>query len=163
AGLAAATRYPAGLVLIVPCGLILFQASAAKETWRQRLGKSFVYLLSGPLWLLAAGFVLALFVGEPMLFFDFRSVVNAIVFEASYYAPRGALDPFDLAPIWNYISVLIPYATYPVLWLLIYVSTLYVILRPSLWPTVVPLFFFAALYTYSMAKAYIDVFARVVM
>jgi len=163
AGLAAATRYPAALVLTVPCGLILFQASAAKETWRQRFGKSFVYLLSGPLWLLTAGFVVGLFVGAPMLFFDFRSVVNAILFEASYYAPRGARNPFELAPIWKYISALIPYATYPVLWLLIYVSTFYVISRRSLWPTVVPLCVFAMLYTYSMAKGYLDAFARLTM
>ena len=77
--------------------------------------------------------------------------------------PAGARNPFDLAPIWKYISVLIPYATYPVLWLLIYFSTLYVILRPSLWPTVVPLCVFAVLYTYSMAKGYLGVFARLTM
>lgn len=163
AGLAAATRYPAGFVLSVPCALVLFQGDATKGPWRQRFGKSFVYLLSGPLWLLGSGFVLGLFSGEPMLFLDFHSVVAAILFEASHYAPPGARNPFDLTPIWKYISVLIPYATYPVLWLLIYVSTIYVILRRSLWPTVVPLCVFAMLYTYSMAKGYLDAFARLTM
>jgi len=163
AGLAAATRYPAGFVLSVPCALILFQRQATKEPWRQRFGTSFVYLLSGPLWLLASGFVLGFFVGEPMLFLDFRSVVDAILFEASHYAPPGARKPFDLTPIWKYIFLLIPYATYPVLWLLIYVSTIYVILRPSLWSTVIPLWVFAMLYTYSMAKGYVDHFARLTM
>ena len=38
----------------------------ANGSWRQRFAKSVVYLLSGPLWLLAAGFILGLFVGEPM-------------------------------------------------------------------------------------------------
>jgi hypothetical protein len=98
-----------------------------------------------------------------MLFLDFRSVVNAILFEASQYSPPGARNPFDLAPIWKYIFVLIPYATYPVLWLLIYVSTIYVILRLSLWSTVIPLGVFATLYTYSMAKGYVDHFARLTM
>jgi hypothetical protein len=98
-----------------------------------------------------------------MLFFDFRRVVDAISFEASNYAPAGGRNPFDLAPVWRYFSVLIPYATYPLLWLLIYLSTLYVILRPVLWPIVIPLCLFAALYTYSMAKGYIDLFARLVM
>ncbi len=163
AGLAAATRYPAGLVLSIPCALVLFQGQATKEPWRQRFGKSFVYLLSGPLWLLVSGFVLGLFVGEPMLFLDFRKVVDAILYEASYYAPPGARNPFDLTPIWKYISVLIPHATYPVLWLVIYLSTIYVISRRSLWPIVVPLCLFVALYTYSMAKGYMNAFARLAM
>jgi 4-amino-4-deoxy-L-arabinose transferase-like glycosyltransferase len=60
AGLAAATRYPASLVLSVPCALVLFQGHPTKGPWRQHLGKAFVYLLSGPLWLLTSGFVLGL-------------------------------------------------------------------------------------------------------
>jgi len=58
---------------------------------------------------------------------------------------------------------LIPYATYPVLWLPIYLSTLYVLSRRSLWPTVIPLCFFAALYIYPMAKGYLINSARQVM
>ena len=37
------SRYPAGLVLSIPCALVLFQGQATKEPWRQRFGKSFVY------------------------------------------------------------------------------------------------------------------------
>jgi hypothetical protein len=122
-----------------------------------------VYLVFGPIWLLVGGFVFGLFVGEPMLFLDFKSVAQAISLEASHYAPAGAGNPFDLTPIWNYISVLIPHATSPFLWLLIYASTIYVILRPPLWPIVVPLCGFAILYTYSMAKGYLDQFARLTM
>jgi hypothetical protein len=69
----------------------------------------------------------------------------------------------DLGPIWQYVFVLIPYATYPILWLPIYLSTVYVILRRSLWPTVGPLCLFAALYSYPMAKGYPLAFARQVM
>jgi hypothetical protein len=163
AGLAAATRYPAGLVIIVPCALVLFERQTTKENWRERFGNSISYLLSGPLWFLGSGFVLGLFAGEPMLIFDSRAVVHAILSEASTYAPVGRRNPFDLTPIWKYISVLIPYGTYPALWLLIYVSAVYVILRPSLWPAVVPLCGFAILYTYSMAKGYLDAFARLTM
>jgi hypothetical protein len=162
AGLAAATRYPACLILTVPCLLMLFR-SATSGPWHERVRKSFVCLLSGPLWLLGMGFVFGLFIGEPMLFFDSKNLVREILFEMSHYAPAGARNPFDLAPVWRYLSVLIPYATYPLLWLLLYVSTLYVIFRPFLWPTVVPLLLFAACYTYGMAKGYIDVFARLVM
>jgi hypothetical protein len=122
--------------------------------------------LSGPAWLLAGGFVLGLFVGWPMLFLDFRSVVHEISFAMSFYgqfASTAAQNPFDLRPVWKYFSVLIPYATYPVLWLPIYLSTLYVLSRRSLWPTVFPLCFFAALYTYPMAKGYLINIARQVM
>src|SRR5262245_8917345 len=192
AGLAAATRYPAGLILSVPCLFLLFEALASREPWRERFGKSQkkggirhlfrlgvkfftrhpslgladtcqVYLVFGPIWLLVGGFVFGLFVGEPMLFLDFKSVAQAISLEASYYAPAGAANPFDLTPIWKYISVLIPYATYPFLWILIYVSAFYVICRRSLWPTVVPLWLFVMLYTYAMTKGYLDAFARLTM
>jgi hypothetical protein len=163
AGLAATTRYSTAIVLSIPCLFILFQNYGNREPWLQRFGKSTAYLLTGPLWLLAGGFVLGVFAGEPMLIFDFKRVVEAVSFEMSHYAPPGARNPFDLAPIWRYLSVLIPHATYPLLWVLIYLSTLYVILRPSFWPIVVPLCLFAALYTYSMAKNYMDLFARLVM
>jgi len=163
AGLAAATRYPAGIVLCIPVFFVLFEDHGNHEPWRHRFRRSRAYLLSGPLWLLAGGFAIGVFAGEPMLFFDFQSVVNAISFEISQYVPAEARNLLDLAPIWRYFSVLIPYATYPILWLVIYLSTLYVILRRSFWPTVVPLGLFAALYTYSMAKGYSGVFARQVM
>ena len=163
AGLATATRYPAGAVIGIPCALVLFQRHASNEPWRHRFGTSLMYLLSGPLWLLSAGFVFGLFVGEPMLFLNFRSVVHEISFEMSHYAPAGARNPFDLKPLWRYTSILIPYATYPLLWLLIYISTVYVILRRCLWPTVVPLCLFAALYTYAMAKGYLAAYARLTM
>jgi len=192
AGLAAATRYPAGLVLIVPCLFLLFEALANREPWRERFGNSQqkggirhlfrlgvkffnrhpslgladtcqVYLVFGPIWLLVGGFVFGLFVGEPMLFLDFKSVAQAISLEASHYAPAGAANPFDLTPTGKYISVLIPYATYPFLWILIYVSAFYVICRRSLWPTIVPLCLFALLYTYAMAKGYLDSYARLTM
>jgi len=163
AGLAAATRYSAAVVVSVPCLFVLFQRLAGPDPWLRGVAKSTIYLLSGPLWLLVGGFVLGLFLGEPMLLLDFKNVGHGILFEVSHYAPAGRRNPFDLAPVWRYLSVLIPYATYPLLWLLLYVSSLYVIFRRSLWPIVVPLSLFAACYTYVMAKGYIDVFARLVM
>ena len=163
AGLAAATRYSTAVILSVPCLFLLFQGLAGPEPWRERFGKSVVYLVSGPIWLLVGGFGLGLFVGEPMLLLDFRSVLQAILFEVSHYAPTGPRNPLDLTPIWTYFSVLIPYATYPVLWVVIYLSTVYVILRRSLWPIAVPLCLFVALYTYLMAKGYMSGFARLAM
>ncbi len=165
AGLAATTRYPVGVVLSIPCLLLLFQNDPTNAPWSRRLGKVVGDLLSGPLWLLLAGFVAGLFLGEPMLFLDFRRVVHEVSFQMSHYgnAPPGARNPFDLAPVWGYFSVLIPYATYPFLWLLLYFSTLYVILRRSFRHIAIPLCLFVVLYSYPMAKSYNFLFARQVM
>ena len=163
AGLAAVTRYSTAVVLSIPCLFVLLEGGANHESWHRRLGRAAGYLLSGPLWLLLGGFALGVFAGEPMLLFDFRSVVDSVSFQIAHYAPAGAHNPFDLAPVWRYLSVLILYATYPFLWLVIYLATLYVILRRTLWPVVIPLCLFAALYLYSMAKGYTDMFARLAM
>jgi hypothetical protein len=163
AGLAAATRYPAGVILAIPCLFILFQSHVDNQLLGRRPGKSATYLLLGPFWLIGGGFLLGLFIGHPMLFLDFPNVVHTISFQISSYMSRGAGNPFDLEPIWKYVSVLIPYAAYPMLWAMIYASTLYVVLRRSLWPIVIPLILFAALYAVPMAKGYGVVFDREVM
>ncbi len=163
AGLGAATRYPMGIIVTIPCLFVLFEAHPGYETWYRRFQKNTLYLLSGPLWLLTGGFLLGLFVGEPMLFLDFHTVVHSILYDNLPYVPAGAGKLFDLKPIWKYFSVLIPYATYPILWLVIYLAALYVVVRRSLSHIVLPLCLFAALYTYPMAKGYIVVFARQVM
>jgi len=163
AGLGAATRYPMGIIVTIPCLFVLFEAHPGYETWYRRFQKNTLYLLSGPLWLLTGGFLLGLFVGEPMLFLDFHTVVHSILYDNLPYVPAGAGNLFDLKPIWKYFSVLIPYATYPILWLVIYLAALYVVVRRSLSHIVLPLCLFAALYTYPMAKGYIVVFARQVM
>jgi hypothetical protein len=163
AGLAATTRYPVGTVLSIPCLLLLFQNDHTEAPWLRRLRKAIGDLLTGPLWLLLAGFVIGVFLGEPMLFLDFRRVVHEVLFQTSNYSPPGARNPFDLAPIWTYFSVLVPYATYPLLWVVIYFSALYVILCRRFRNIGIPLCVFVALYSYPMAKSYINIFARQVM
>jgi hypothetical protein len=163
AGLAATTRYPVGIVLSIPCLFLLFENDRTNARWPRRLCKAISDLLSGPLWLLLAGFVIGVFFGEPMLFLDFRRIVYEVAFQRSHYSPPGARNPFDLAPIWKYFSMLIPYAAYPLLWVVIYLSALYVILRRSFHHIVIPLCVFVAFYTYPMAKSYIIIFARQVM
>ena len=163
AGLAAATRYPIGIVFSIPFLFFLFQNDLTDSPWRRRLRKAVGDLLTGPLWLLLAGFVIGLFLGEPMLLLDFRRVVYAVSHDTLSYMPAGAGKLYDLEPVWKYFSVLIPYATYPFLWLLLYFSTLYVILRRSFHRIVLPLCLFVILYSYPMAKSYINIFARQVM
>jgi len=164
AGLAATTRYPAATVLSIPCLFLLFQKDSTNAPWARRLRKAIGDLLSGPLWLLLSGFVIGVLLGEPTIFVDFRRVVDEVSFQTSHYGPPpGAGNPFDLAPLLRYFSVLIPYATYPFLWLLLYFPALYVLLRRSFHPIIIPLCLFVALYSYPMAKSYINIFARQVM
>ena len=140
AGLAATTRYPAATVLSIPCLFLLFQKDSTNAPWARRLRKAIGDLLSGPLWLLLSGFVIGVLLGEPTIFVDFRRVVDEVSFQRSHYGPPpGAGNPFDLAPLLRYFSVLIPYATYPFLWLLLYFPALYVLLRRSFHPIIIPL------------------------
>ena len=112
AGLAATTRYPAATVLSIPCLFLLFQKDSTNAPWARRLRKAIGDLLSGPLWLLLSGFVIGVLLGEPTIFVDFRRVVDEVSFQTSHYGPPpGAGNPFDLAPLLRYFSVLIPYAT----------------------------------------------------
>ena len=59
--------------------------------------------------------------------------------------------------------MLIPYATYPLLWVVIYFSAVYAILRRPFRHIAIPLCLFVALYSYPMAKSYSIIFARQVM
>ena len=78
-----------------------------------------------------------------MLFLDFRRAVDEVLFQTSHYSPPRARNPFDLAPIWTYFSVLVPYATYPLLWVMIYFAALYVILCRRFRHIGIPLCLFA--------------------
>ena len=59
--------------------------------------------------------------------------------------------------------MLVPYATYPLLWVVSYFSALYVIVCRRFRHIGIPLCLFVAFYSYPMAKSYINVFARQVM
>lgn len=163
AGLGGAARYPVAVILSIPFFLMLFSVNEKGEGGFRHFGRTLRSLLSGPIWFLAGGFILGLFVGAPMLFVDPRTVLYRISTETLHYVPAGATKVFDLEPLWQYFSVLMPYAAYPFLWLLIYLATLFVVVRRSLWQVVLPLCLFAALYTYPMSKGYIVIFARQVM
>jgi hypothetical protein len=75
----------------------------------------------------------------------------------------GAGNVLDLEPVWKYFSSLVPYATYPFLWVVIYLGALYLLFVYRLYPIVIPLYLFGALYTFPMAKSYMIIFARQVM
>src|SRR5947199_10666328 len=73
-GLGASTHYPFGIIVIVPCFYFLFQRFDNLSNWRIRFWKRVKCFVAGPVWLIALGFLLGLFTGQPELFFDSWSV-----------------------------------------------------------------------------------------
>jgi dolichyl-phosphate-mannose-protein mannosyltransferase len=162
-GLGMATRYPVGVIAVIPCLILMFQKVNEPMPLKRRMWRAVVNLMAGPAWWLAAGFVVGLFLGEPMLFLDPRRVLYAISHETLHYVPAGATKLFNLTPLWKYVAALIPYAMYPLLWLPAYASILYLCFQRKLYHVTLPLLLFALIYTYPMAKGYLVVFARQVM
>src|SRR5207247_3783006 len=71
---------------------------------------------------------------------------------------------FNLAVVWEYVTYVLPFATYPLLWLVFYCAILYLLFRRSLYSLSVPILIFSSLYLYFMGKGYLGpYFARVTM
>jgi hypothetical protein len=167
-GLGAATHYPVGIIVSIPCLLLLFQLAAAcsagtVSSWTTRIRSAINSLAAGPIWWLALGAIVGLFIGEPYLFIDPTGVYHAISYETFKYVPGNAGKLFDLLPLWNYVSVLIPYAMFPLVWLASYGATAYLCFRRDLCRIAIPLLIFMLLYAYPMSKGYLGMFARQVM
>ncbi len=162
-GLGMATRYPIGIIVSIPCLVLLFEDSARKAEWKRWVTNFVLEFVRGPCWLIGLGFITGLFIGDPMLFLDTRGVVDAVVHQTFHYVPANAARPFDLVPLWKYLSVLIPYALYPLLWIVAYASVIYLCFRRRLYHITMPLLLFALFYSYPMAKSYLIFIARQVM
>lgn len=166
-GLAAATRYPIAIIVIIPCLYLLVGNGSNCPNWRLRLWENSKRFVAGPVWLIGAGFVMGCFVGHPMLFLDFRSVFNAITGDTLKYASFqqfSARKLLNFAVNWRYVSYLIPFAMYPLLWLAPYCAIMYLALRRSLYSQIAPVVIFSLLYLYFMGKGYLGPFwARITM
>ena len=162
-GLALATRYPVAIIVFIPCLVLLFDSCGSKAGWKLGLVEFVTKFLRGPGWLIALGFATGAFVGDPMLFLDSRAVIDAIVHQTLQYVPVTATRPSDFIPLWKYLSVLIPYAAYPLLWITAYGAVIYLCFRRSLYQVTMPLLLFVLLYSYPMAKGYLVTIARQVM
>src|SRR5438046_9466354 len=84
-GLGAATHYPVGIIVIVPCFYFLFQRFDNLSNWRIRFWKRVKCFVAGPVWLIALGFLLGLFIVQPVLFFDSRAFATASTNSLSSY------------------------------------------------------------------------------
>src|SRR6266404_6459038 len=166
-GLGAATRYPVGLIVVIPCLYLLFNGSDNLPSWRLRVLERVKKFVAGPAWLIGLGFAIGLFLGHPMLFLDPSTVTKAITDETLRYA---ALKEFsgayllNLSAVWRYVTHVIPFAMYPVLWVVPYCSVIYVLFRRSLYRLTIPLLIFSLLYLYLMGKGYLaPYFGRITM
>jgi hypothetical protein len=124
-------------------------------------------LVTSQVWLIGLGFGIGLFLGHPMLFLDPSSVTRAISNETLRYA---ALHEFsgsqllNLSVLWRYVAYLIPFAMYPLLWVVPYCAVLYLLFNRRLYNLSIPILIFSLLYLYLMGKGYLaPYFARITM
>src|SRR5437667_10334615 len=85
-GLGAATRYPVGLIVVIPCLYLLFGGGSNSTNSSVRLSGRVKNFVSTQVWLIGLGFGIGLFLGHPMLFLDTSSVTKAITGETLKYA-----------------------------------------------------------------------------
>jgi Dolichyl-phosphate-mannose-protein mannosyltransferase len=166
-GLGAATRYPVGLIAVIPCLYLLFDGGNDLRSCRLRFSERARNFLASQVWLIGLGFGIGLFLGHPMLFLDTSSVTKAITGETLKYASLHQFSRSQLVNLsipWRYVTYLIPFAMYPVLWLIPYCAIVYLLFRRSLYSLSVPILIFSFLYLYFMGKGYLGpYFARVTM
>ena len=166
-GLGAATRYPVGIIVVIPCLYFLFNEGDDLPHSNSRFLERIRAFVAGPLWLIASGFVIGLFIGAPTLFLDPSTVIRAITGDTLKYASLhqfSGVQLVNLTVIWRYITYLIPFAMYPLLWLVPYCAMLYLVFKPGLYRVSMPILIFSVLYLYFMGKGYLGpYFARITM
>ena len=163
-GLGAATRFPVAMIVAIPCLYLLFDGADNLPSRKARLLKRAKTFATNQVWLIGLGFGIGLFVGHPMLFFDPSSVIKEITSQVLTYGSLHEFSPgrlLNLAVLWRYITYVIPFATYPLLWLVFYCAILYLVFRRRLYGEGIPILIFSLLYLYVMGKAYLGpYFAR---
>jgi hypothetical protein len=166
-GLGAATRYPVGIIVVIPCFYLLFNRHGDSRDWKSQAWEHAKDFIAGPVWVIGLGFIVGLFLGHPMLFLNWSSVTKAITGETLKYATLhefSAGQLFNLAVVWEYVTYVLPFAMYPLLWLVPYCAILYLVFRRSLYNLSVPILIFSLLYLYFMGKGYLGpYFARITM
>ena len=166
-GLGAATRYPVGLIVVIPCLYLLFGGGSDLRRRKLRFSERVKSFSAHQIWLIGLGFAIGLFLGHPMLFLDTSSVTKAITGETLKYASLHEFNGshlINLSVPWRYITYLIPFAMYPLLWLAPYCAILYLLFRRSLYSLSIPILIFSLLYLYFMGKGYlVPYFARITM
>ena len=165
-GLGAATRYPVGLIVVIPCLYLLFGGDGLPNR-KIQLAERVKDFATRQVWLVGLGFGIGLFLGHPMLFLDPLSVTRAITDQTLRYASLHEFSRSQLINLsvpWRYVTYVLPFAMYPILWLVFYSAILYLVFRRSLYSLSVPILIFSVLYLYFMGKGYLGpYFGRITM
>jgi len=166
-GLGAATRYPVGIIVVIPCLYLLLNGGDNSLNWKLQILQRAKNLVTSQVWLIGLGFGIGLFLGHPMLFLDLSGVTRAITGETLRYASLQEFSGsqlLNLSVLWRYVTYLIPFAMYPLLWLVPYCAVLYLLFKRSLYSLSIPILIFSILYLYLMGKGYLaPYFARITM
>lgn len=166
-GLGAATRFPVAMIVAIPCLYLLFNGANNLQSTRAGFWQRVKTFATVQVWLIGLGFGIGLFVGHPMLFFDPPSVIKEINDQVRTYGSLHEFSPgqlLNLGVLWRYIIYVIPFAMYPLLWLVPYCAILYLVFSLRLYSLTVPLLLFSLLYLYFMGKGYLGpYFARPAM
>lgn len=164
-GLGAATRYPVGIIVVIPCLYLLLDGGSDVRSCRLRFSERAKTFVASQVWLIGLGFGIGLFVGHPMLFLDLSSVTKAVTGETLKYASLQQFSRsqlLNLSVSWRYVTYLIPFAMYPAMWLAPYCAILYLLFRRGLYSLSAPILIFSFLYLYFMGKGYLGpYFARI--
>jgi hypothetical protein len=152
---------------VIPCLYLLVDGGNDVRSGRLRFSERARNFVASQVWLIGLGFGIGLFLGHPMLFLDTASVTKAITTETLKYASLhefSASQLVSLSVLWRYVTYVLPFAMYPMLWLAPYCAILYLLFRRSLYSLSVPILIFSFLYLYFMGKGYLGpYFARVTM
>ena len=165
-GLGAATRYPAGIIVVIPCLYLLCDRGGNSPNSKPRLSERAKNFIVSQVWLIGLGFGIGLFLGHPMLVLDPLSVKTGITEQLRYASLHefSMSQLLNLSGLWSYVTYLIPFAMYPLLWLVPYCAILYLLFRRSLYRFSVPILIFSFLYLYLVDKGYVGpYFARMTM
>ena len=166
-GLGAATRYPVGIIVVIPSLYLLFDGGNDLRNSNLRFSERARTFVTSQVWLIALGFGVGLFLGHPMLFLDPASVAKTITGETLKYASLHEFSGsqlLNLSILWRYVTYVIPFAMYPLLWLVPYCAILYLLFKRSLYSFSTPILIFSLLHLYLMGKGYFaPYFARITM
>src|ERR1041385_1698748 len=135
-GLGAATRYPVGIIVVIPCCYLLLNRDGHWPNSKSGIWERARGVIIGPMWVIAVGFIVGLFLGHPMLLLEPSIVTKAITGETLKYASLhqfSGVQLLNLAVIWRYVIYVIPFGMYPLLWLVPYCAILYLVFRRSLY------------------------------
>jgi hypothetical protein len=142
-GFAAASKYPAGVVALVPVMFLIARRISYRE------------LLLAIAWI--GGFaLLGLFLADPFLFLKFQDARAALAEQGSYVATQEFRwhSLFDFSRLFVFFNYLIPYGTLPALWVLFYASLAVAFVGRSTRRISIPLALFVFVFLYPMAKGY---------